>query len=157
MFLPEPVQRDHYGQWFHSALNALEEEKLITDLPEAQGMEFCYVSFEGDAPDELQKRYYSCIASSDVDDEVWMSAAREWEPTRPKGDCWFLLAIYDTEDGPFACFTRPYLDRGKHRLKLVDFDEKTGVAKAKCRCGHERTRQAAIMCEVPGAAEKLTD
>jgi hypothetical protein len=25
----------------------------------------------------------------------------------PAGEGWFLAAIYDTEDGPYACYARP--------------------------------------------------
>jgi hypothetical protein len=148
MFQPEKLERDRYGFCFHSALNKSEEED-ITRLPEAEGMEFNFVSFEADASDKLQNLYQSSADSGSR--ETWPDAVRAWQPSRPKGDCWFLLAIYDTDDGPYACFTRRKF-AGRHRSKLVEFDEETGVGKWACKCGQEVTRTASIICEVPGAA-----
>jgi hypothetical protein len=39
----------------------------------------------------------------------------------------------------------------QHKLKLVDFNEDTGVGKWACKCGFEKERTAAFMCAVPGA------
>jgi hypothetical protein len=52
MFQPEKVERDRYGFWLHSALRNAPEDVPITDLPDSVGMEFSFVSFESDAPDE---------------------------------------------------------------------------------------------------------
>jgi len=30
-----------------------------------------------------------------------------WEPSKPAGDGWHLIAINDTEDGPMAWWARP--------------------------------------------------
>lgn len=147
MFQPEIVERDGQGFWLHSILR----EKLGVDgsveaLPEAKDTEFRYVAMEVDAPDELADRFLNAAFDSkhgEVDATV-----REWEPTRPKGDCWVLIGIYDTEDGPYACFARPKLERpNRHRSKLVEFNEETGVGKWACTCGVERTRTASIMCK----------
>ena len=46
---------------------------------------------------------------------VWMEAdgapsvVTDWQPTSPDGDGWFVLAIFDTEDGPVAHFARRWL------------------------------------------------
>lgn len=98
MFQQETLERDRYGFCFNSALNKSEEED-ITKHPDAEGMEFHFVSFESDASADLQEIYLSNVN--------WPCAVNEWQPTPPKGEGWFLLAIYDTEDGPYACFTRP--------------------------------------------------
>jgi hypothetical protein len=100
MFQPEKVERDVYGYWFHSAVRDSEEDQPINELPGAEGMEFRYVSFDNDASEKMQRRYFE-------DDEFNIS---DWNPTKPEGDGWFLLCIYDTEDGPHACFTRPKAD-----------------------------------------------
>ena len=42
-----------------------------------------------------------------VSDDAAEGSFLFWEPTVPEGDGWFLFALYDTEDGPHACFTRP--------------------------------------------------
>lgn len=103
MFQQETLERDEYGFCFHSALNKSEEED-ITKIPEAEGMEFRFVSFESDASDELQDLYQG---NAGLESEGWQDAVLAWNPLPPKGDGWFLLAIYDTDDGPYACFTRP--------------------------------------------------
>lgn len=97
MITPETVKRDGYGYWFHSAVRDSEEDQPIDELPCAEGMEFSYVSFDSDASEEMQRRYFE-------DDSCDIS---DWNPTKPEGDGWFLLCVYDTEDGPYACFTRP--------------------------------------------------
>ena len=146
MIQPEPVERDQYGFWLHPALLKLEDEQPISELPEAAGMDLRFVEFFDDAPEELRKMYDE--AGSPGSSVMWEDAVRAWQPTKPEGDCWFLLAVYDTEDGPEACYTRP---KGRHRLKLVDFNEETGVGKWACKCGREVTRTAKFMCAVPGA------
>lgn len=105
MFEAATVERDKYGFWLHPVLHKLEDEQPIDALPEAADMEFCYVEFFEDAPEKLRQMYedasfVDCSAS-------WEEAVKAWSPTPPKGDGWFLAAIYDTEDGPYACFTRP--------------------------------------------------
>lgn len=102
MLQPETVKRDQFGYWFHSAIRDTPEDTPIHDLPVAEGMEFEYISFDSDAPDELQERYFSLDLEDDDPPPVSL-----WNPAPPEGDKWFLLAIYDTEDGPYACFTRP--------------------------------------------------
>lgn len=51
------------------------------------------VDMEDDASDKLNDR----VMDGDI------VAAADWTPTSPGPD-WFLLAIYDTEDGPVAWF-----------------------------------------------------
>src|SRR3712207_3646266 len=103
MFEREEVARDKYGFFYHSALRGSEEEE-IRKVPGAEGMDFRFVSFESDAPQELQELYQG---DPNVVGETWPEAVRRWEPTPPAGEGWFIFAIYDTEDGPFCCFTRP--------------------------------------------------
>lgn len=97
MFQPEIVSRDKYGYWLHSVVAESLEDVPIPCLPQAADMEFSFVSFDTDAPELFQKRYF----------EEGNPGVTEWTPTTPEGDGWFLLGIYDTEDGPYACFTRP--------------------------------------------------
>jgi hypothetical protein len=105
MFQPEEVKRDENGFWLHSAFNDTEEED-ITKLPVSQGMEFRFIDFFDDAPDDLQKRYDAAgVPFGSTED--WGDVLREWKPKTPIGSGWFIAGIYDTEDGPYACFTRP--------------------------------------------------
>lgn len=96
MIYKEPIKRDQFGFFFHSVLDNLAEETPITSLPEAEGMIFYYVAFDNDVSEEVLDKY---IASGSPDVSFW-------EPTSP-GDSYFLIAIYDTEDGPYACFGKP--------------------------------------------------
>jgi hypothetical protein len=104
MFQPEEVRRDEDGFWLHSAFNDAEEED-ITKLPISEGMEFRFIGFFDDAPKQLQDRHDAASALYGATEE-WGDVIREWEPTKPQGEGWFLAGIYDTEDGPYACFTR---------------------------------------------------
>lgn len=41
----------------------------------------------------------------------------------------------------------PAYQDGKHRMKMIDFDEKTFVGKFQCRkCPHSKTKTAGIVC-----------
>lgn len=74
-----------------------DEDAYLEDakLHEA-GFESHYVEFDGDCTDEaIVKRYFE-----DGDGPIG------WEPSRPNGDGWQLVAIYDTENGPYAMFVR---------------------------------------------------
>lgn len=67
----------------------------VKKLREA-GFEDHYVEFDGDCADEsIIKRYFE-----DCEGPIG------WEPTKPEGDGWMLVAIYDTENGPYAMFVR---------------------------------------------------
>jgi hypothetical protein len=105
MFKPEKVERNDQGFWYHSAVLKSEEED-VTKMPEAKGMEFEYVAFEDDASEELRKMYKEGSGLHPRDGVRWEDAIRAWQPTPPEGERWFLLYIGDTDDGPYACFTR---------------------------------------------------
>lgn len=95
MFQPEKVTRDDEGRWRHSVLQAADEETDIEQCPEATGMEFHYADMENEASD---------IFAAYVDGSTDLS---QWNPKKPDGDGWFLIGIYDNEEGAFACFVRP--------------------------------------------------
>lgn len=90
-----PVARDEYGFWSHPELPDFDEgdgAKYRSWL-EQQQLTAQRVDMEDDASDELNDR----VMDGDI------AAAADWTPTSPGPD-WFLLAIYDTEDGPVAWF-----------------------------------------------------
>jgi hypothetical protein len=118
MLTPERVRRDRYGFWLHPLLGRLREGQQITDLEEARAMELCFRSFELDAPRDLLGLYHSVRGD-------WARAVRAWQPTEPEGAGWFLVAVYDTEDGPYACFARP---RGAKARVEVLYTPREGVA-----------------------------
>lgn len=103
MLQPEPIVRDAEGFWVHSCVLNGPEETAWPDLPGADGMEFYSVGFYDDVPHELQSIY---AAGMDGDGN-WRDAVTRWQPTPPVGDEWFLVGIFDTEDGPHATFARP--------------------------------------------------
>lgn len=96
MLKAETVERDENGFWCHSALASLQEGDRIDKHPDLMDSECAFIDMESNASDELNDRY--------VDGKA---GAEEWTPTPPDGEGWVLLAIYDTEDGPYACFARP--------------------------------------------------
>lgn len=105
MFQPEEIVRDNYGFWIHSVLKPLDEGDRIEDLPEAEGMEFSYIAFEDDASPEIQQMYEDGCNMSKPNIS-WTDAIKAWHPEENLGDGWFLIAIYDTEDGPYSAFAR---------------------------------------------------
>lgn len=89
------IARDKYGFWTHPDLPSFDEgegAKYRAGV-ELQQIKVRRVDMEDDAPAELTDR----IMDSDI------AATADWAPTSPGPD-WFLLAIYDAEDGPAAWF-----------------------------------------------------
>lgn len=106
MILPEEIVRDEYGFFYHSLVLKAEDETPFTELPGADAMEFFFISFDENASDEL-KEIYEKAGNPFGKQYDWSDAVKKWEPSMLASEGWFLLAIYDTEDGPNACFTRP--------------------------------------------------
>ncbi len=95
---PVEVKRDKIGMWFHPSFpwgNIPDETKFDPYVKE-WGYIVKYVSLDSDAPESVANRYYD---SNDPD-------CSYWEPSKPKGEDWFLGAIYDTEDGPVALWMK---------------------------------------------------
>lgn len=94
---PALVARDPDGSWLHPACPISDDETFnLQAWLAGHGFGSAFVSMESD----------------DLDDKLYERHAAEgsflfWEPKAPDGDGWFLFALYDTEDGPHACFTRP--------------------------------------------------
>ena len=95
---PVDVYRDEDGTWLHPNFPEFEgyEEDVPGDVWRAwlaeQGLRESRVTFEDDAPDELVNRYF----------DDGLASCAEWAPTKPDGEGWFLLGIWDTDDGPVA-------------------------------------------------------
>ena len=107
MIYPETIIRDERGEFYHSVTLTAEDETPFVKLPGAENMEFYFISFYDDAPQELLDIYNSAGVWNSAHE--WSDAVGKWEPTKPEGEGWFLMAISDSEDGHFACFTRPIL------------------------------------------------
>ncbi|WP_308920529.1 hypothetical protein [Janthinobacterium sp. J1-1] len=91
-----PVVRDAQGHYDHPDLPPFGEGDAASfrAWTEAQCLVVKSVWMEEDAPD-LADRYF--------EGEGDPSALVDWQPTSPGLD-WFLLALYEDEDGPVAWF-----------------------------------------------------
>ena len=85
--LPPP---DEYGLFFHPDIPGNEESDDVAALCADLGWECEFVPGE-----EL------------LNDDTCEYDARGWTPDPPPGEGWRLVAVYDTEDGPYAMFVRP--------------------------------------------------
>ncbi|BDD90911.1 hypothetical protein PanNE5_03510 [Pandoraea sp. NE5] len=113
LFDGRPVTRDAEGWYWHPAMPDADEDVNYGKLLTALRIEAVFVSMEVD-DSEAADRY----------GEAGEADCHYWTPTPPEGDGWHLLAVYDTEDGPYALFGRDAY-----------------VAEQKCK--QERTRQMA--------------
>jgi hypothetical protein len=93
------VNRDEFGMWLHPAFpwHEVPEGGHVDDYAKEWGYQCHFQTLEGDAPESVVERY------SEANDPDYSY----WTPSTPKGEGWFLGAIYDTEDGPAACWMRP--------------------------------------------------
>jgi hypothetical protein len=92
------VARDSNGYWCHP------------DFPDFQGS---VERFRAWMADENLESCRVCLEEEDEDHPVYQSYfdgdpnVSGWEPKAPEGGDWFLLGLWDTEDGPFAWYVRP--------------------------------------------------
>jgi hypothetical protein len=99
---PEEVKRDEKGYWWHSAANQLGDDEYIPySWFSDRGLSLKIVTFEDDASEDLNDRYFN---GDDVSD---------WNPTKPDGDGWFVFSIHDTEDGPCCAWVRQTVQERK--------------------------------------------
>ncbi len=93
--------RDEYGCFYHPDIPSWDDEpeESIAPLLKAQGFDLQCVpgDFSDEAMEEGGERYWQEM--------------REWNP-EPEGDGWRLVAIYDTEDGPYSMFVKPLAQAG---------------------------------------------
>jgi len=101
---PVKVHRELYGDWRHPDLptffdseDSAADEQKANDWVKSQGLESRAVDLESE--DDDHPVYVAYFEDGDPDFTAW-------EPKAPEGDGWFLVSIYDTEDGPRAWFVR---------------------------------------------------
>lgn len=102
LYAPERApNRDEYGCFYHPDIPSWDDEReeSIAPLLKAHGFDFQCVpgDFSDEAMEEGGERYWQEM--------------REWNP-EPEGDGWRLVAIYDTEDGPYSMFVKPLAQAG---------------------------------------------
>ena len=96
MFEPERLPpRDADGFTAHPDLPEWGENEPGSPILAALGFDSRFVLMENDGSDEVNDEYFERGGSY-----------AGWTPTSP-GDGWVLAGVWDTEDGPQACFVRP--------------------------------------------------
>jgi hypothetical protein len=95
---PLPVERDDLGHWTHPAWPQDGEENTIPiTWFKDNGLLLVVVEFEYDAPEELADRYF---------EDGQPEACKDWNPSAPTGEGWFVFSIHETEDGPICVWVR---------------------------------------------------
>lgn len=105
------VARDQYGYWSHPDLPDFDEGESgkFQDWIRNTGIELALVQMEYDeAADDLFEKY--------VDGDSGITA---WNPIVPNGDGWFLLCIFDTDNGPCAYFARQSIIKETKRTRGI--------------------------------------
>lgn len=100
-----PVVRNADGEYHHPDMPLFYEgeEANYKAWLAAQGLSMQMVWMESDAP---------ALADRHMEGDGDPSAVTDWQPNSPDGEGWFVLAIFDTEDGPVAHFARRWLAAG---------------------------------------------
>lgn len=101
---PVEVIRDSHGYWLHPLLKNMDtphgiKPNSIWDFIESHGHEWYRIYLTVDAPKPIAERY----AGGDAN-------VSDWSPSQPPGTGWFVLSIYDTEDGPECLWIRRIFD-----------------------------------------------
>ncbi|MND22400.1 hypothetical protein D3C80_127790 [compost metagenome] len=96
----EPVERDQFGFWTHSAIPPCDDERTDEQF-RAYLATFGITQLEwslmyDDAPIEVNEAY---IESNKGD-------CSAWAPEPPSGEGWITLSIHDTEEGPVCLWGR---------------------------------------------------
>ncbi|RLK45973.1 hypothetical protein [Cupriavidus plantarum] len=95
LLMPRENALDAEGHLIHPALPGIDESVRMDLLLHAFGLETWFVDMEHDDPTGFDRYMESNSANCSY-----------WTPSRPDGDGWVLVAIYDTEDGPTAMYVR---------------------------------------------------
>lgn len=98
------VKRDEDGYWNHPDFPTGDTEATY-----CQGESFMHEEFVRDYGMQLEAVMLDDSSTDTV--AAWCEYERgdgcpNWAPKPPAGEGWFLLSIYDTEDGPAALFGR---------------------------------------------------
>ena len=104
---PVDVVRDEYGFWTHPVLDqylhqVLGDREFMTESEHIRmvihfNIDLHRDEMEWDCTEELADKYWG---DGDID------AVKEWLPTPPNGEGWFLVSINDTDDGPVAWWAK---------------------------------------------------
>ena len=94
---PVTVERDADGWWDHPGIPGLDEDD--------------YAGFKAWlAEQRLELRQWFMESDLDSDEHHYWTeescGCKGWDPVPPPGAGWFLLGIFDTEDGPCVSWAR---------------------------------------------------
>ncbi len=116
---PMEVQRDSLGYWVHPDLPQIETNEQFDNWISAQGLQYSIHCLDGDdgiGAEDALARY----EAGDLD-------ILAWQPSKPEGEGWFIVSIYDTEDGPVCLWVRhpteEQIEEAKERMKLQELKE----------------------------------
>ena len=91
---PVDIARDEDGYWYHPNIPDFDEDaEAWKAWLDAQGLKVIGWHMDSD----LESHPY------------WEDDAAHclgWEPETPSGDGWFLLGVFDTDDGPYVQWAR---------------------------------------------------
>lgn len=108
MITAAEVTRNEEGYWIHPALEHYEGEVIYRDIPELAGMTL--TAIYGDEDDPILADYWD---NGDTDISAWTCHAKI-------DGGWFLIAIDDSEDGPYALYARAKQDEIRRQIRFVD-------------------------------------
>lgn len=99
-----PVERDENGFWYHPLWPALATPEETSEEPTARalGLELGWVRME----DQAYEAHVLRCENGEADCSAWTPRPPDDHPA------WFLIAIFDTEDGAVAHWCRPLRERG---------------------------------------------
>jgi hypothetical protein len=95
---PIPPCRDNDGFWHHPDLPTFEEGDHEAWNAYKRQQQIVTTAVSLDSEDEEHPAYQRYFEQGDPN-------VSDWNPLAPSGD-WFLIAINDTDDGPFAWFAK---------------------------------------------------
>lgn len=94
---PVPLVREADGWWHHPDLPMFEEDQgeESREWVKAQGLTIVTAEME-----------YEVDTDNDPYFEQGEGSCAHWEPSKPDGESWFVLAISDTDNGPSCWWAR---------------------------------------------------
>ncbi|WP_210009263.1 hypothetical protein [Aquirhabdus parva] len=131
---PAPVVRGEGGFWYHPDFPEFDGGEVVPSqlwkawLKDQQLTGEQTIFLEGDA-EELFNRYME----GDLD------GFTEWQPSKPAGEGWFILCIFDTEDGPYCTWVQ------RHHDPMFDYINQTyGLKIQKDTVAHFKGRKGRV-------------
>lgn len=115
---PAEVNRDEDGFWSHPELPNFDEgdNEQFKEWILQHRLVVQVVQFEYDAPEELCEKWYG----------DGLTDCGQWEPSKPEGEGWFILGIWDAEDGP-VCYWVRYIEQAHDDL-ISDLEQSLTLA-----------------------------